>query len=118
MTQPRDGIGPAAEHGIQIARTKPFADGGHTLPAARYDNGFWIKMADGTYRNATRRLVRMQPKACGPKSLRQSNSPAMAAEMEAIAKVDTIQSSLSSGGHEEFAAEVADIVTSFLAADP
>ena len=32
-------------------------DSGNLLLAARYDNGFWIKMADGLYRNATRRLV-------------------------------------------------------------
>ena len=30
-------------NGLSVAQTKPFADGGHTLLAARYDNGFWIK---------------------------------------------------------------------------
>lgn len=51
-----DGISAGSENGIQIAKTKPFDDAGHTLLAARYDNGFWIKTADGLYRNATRRL--------------------------------------------------------------
>jgi len=50
------GIEPAAKKGIVVAQSKPFADDGHTLLAARYDNGFWIKTADGLYRNATRRL--------------------------------------------------------------
>lgn len=52
-----DGLSGAAQDGVQVARTKPFADGGHTLLAARYDNGFWVKTKDGLYRNATRRLV-------------------------------------------------------------
>jgi uncharacterized GH25 family protein len=43
--------------GIPVAQTKPFADDGHSLLAARYDNGFWIKTPDGLYRNATRRLA-------------------------------------------------------------
>lgn len=42
--------------GITVAQSKPFADDGHMLLAARYDNGFWIKTVDGLYRNATRRL--------------------------------------------------------------
>lgn len=52
-----DGLSAASENGVQIARTKPFDDAGHTLLAVRYDNGFWIKTADGLYRNATRRLM-------------------------------------------------------------
>lgn len=52
-----DGLAAASENGIQIARTKPFDDGGHTLLAARYDNGFWVKTKDDLYRNATRRLM-------------------------------------------------------------
>ncbi len=52
-----DGLAGASDNGIQIARTKPFDDAGHTLLAARYDNGFWVKTTDGLYRNATRRLV-------------------------------------------------------------
>ena len=50
------GIEQATRHGVPVAQTKPFADDGHALLAARYDNGFWIKTADGVYRNATRRL--------------------------------------------------------------
>lgn len=52
-----DGLAGASDDGIQIARTKRFDDAGHTLLAARYDNGFWVKTTDGLYRNATRRLV-------------------------------------------------------------
>ncbi|MGY4510218.1 DUF4198 domain-containing protein [Bradyrhizobium sp. USDA 3650] len=52
-----DGLAAASENGVQIARTKPFLDDGHTLLAARYDNGFWVKTTGGVYRNATRRLV-------------------------------------------------------------
>lgn len=39
-----------------VVETEPFADNGHTLLAVRYDNGYWIKTADG-YRNATNREV-------------------------------------------------------------
>ena len=39
-----------------VVETKPFQDDGHTLLSVRYDNGYWIKTADG-YRNATRREV-------------------------------------------------------------
>lgn len=52
-----DGLAIASDKGIQIARTKPFDDAGHTLLAARYDNGFWVRTTDGLYRNATRRIV-------------------------------------------------------------
>lgn len=52
-----DGLAGASDHGIQVARTRPFDDAGHTLLAARYDNGFWVKTKDGHYHNATRRLV-------------------------------------------------------------
>jgi uncharacterized GH25 family protein len=51
------GIAQTTIKGIAVAQTKPFADDGHTLLAARYDNGFWIRTADGVSRNATRRLV-------------------------------------------------------------
>jgi uncharacterized GH25 family protein len=51
------GIAQTTIKGIAVAQTKPFADDGHTLLAARYDNGFWIKTAEGVSRNATRRLV-------------------------------------------------------------
>jgi nickel transport protein len=39
-----------------VVETTPFGDDGHTLLAVRYDNGYWIKTADG-YRNATKREV-------------------------------------------------------------
>jgi uncharacterized GH25 family protein len=48
---------PAQDHGAPVVVSKPIADSGNLLLAARYDNGFWIKTADGLYRNATRRLV-------------------------------------------------------------
>ena len=51
------GIAQTSIEGIAVVQTKPFADDGHTLLAARYDNGFWIKTTDGLSRNATRRLV-------------------------------------------------------------
>lgn len=51
------GMEQTTRNGVPVARTKPFADDGHSLLAARYDNGFWIKTADGLYRNATRRLA-------------------------------------------------------------
>lgn len=51
------GIAQATQKGFPVAQSKPFADDGHSLLAARYDNGFWIKTSDGVYRNATRRLV-------------------------------------------------------------
>jgi uncharacterized GH25 family protein len=43
--------------GIVVAASQPFADNGRVLLAARYDNGFWVKVSDRVYRNATRRLV-------------------------------------------------------------
>jgi nickel transport protein len=51
------GIEQVDRNGVPVAQTKPFVDDGHALLAARYDNGFWIKTADGLYRNATRRLA-------------------------------------------------------------
>lgn len=51
------GVEPKAEKGVIVVETKPFVDDTHTLLAARYDNGFWVKLPDGSYRNATRRLV-------------------------------------------------------------
>ena len=51
------GLEPAQENGAYVVKSKPFEDNGHVLLAGRYDNGFWIKTADGLYRNVTRRLV-------------------------------------------------------------
>jgi nickel transport protein len=39
-----------------VVETQPFRDDGRTLLVVRYDNGYWIKTADG-YRNATKREV-------------------------------------------------------------
>src|SRR6476620_4228840 len=52
-----DGLAAARVRGEFVAASKPFVDDGHMLLAARYDNGFWVKVADKVYRNATRRLV-------------------------------------------------------------
>lgn len=51
------GLSPTQENGFGVATSRPFADEGRSLFAARYDNGFWVKLPDGTFRNATRRLV-------------------------------------------------------------
>lgn len=39
-----------------VVETQPFHDDDPTLFAVRYDNGYWVKTADG-YRNATKREV-------------------------------------------------------------
>jgi nickel transport protein len=51
------GLAPALVNGIYVVESRPFTDDGHVLLGARYDNGFWIKTAEGLYRNATRRLA-------------------------------------------------------------
>ena len=51
------GIAPANSEGAPVVETRPFADNGRMLVAARYDNGYWAKLADGSYRNVSRRLV-------------------------------------------------------------
>ena len=56
-TSLRAGLAAATENGIGVAASKPFADNGHLLLAARYDNGLWSKMPDGEVRNVTRRLL-------------------------------------------------------------
>ncbi|MGP0088237.1 MAG: DUF4198 domain-containing protein [Steroidobacteraceae bacterium] len=50
------GLTTAREGELFVVETPPFRDDGRTLLAVRYDNGYWIKTADG-YRNATRREV-------------------------------------------------------------
>ena len=52
-----DALAPGSVHGAPIVRSKPFADAGHTLLAARYDNGYWVKIGDKLYRNASKRLA-------------------------------------------------------------
>lgn len=56
-TSLRDGIAAGRIDGLAIAQSKVFVNERPALLAARYDNGFWVKNADGTFRNATRRLV-------------------------------------------------------------
>lgn len=51
------GLTVARDHGALVVESPKFADDGHVLLAAKYDNGYWVKLADGTYRNATRRLA-------------------------------------------------------------
>jgi nickel transport protein len=52
-----EGLAPARSHGAIVAASRPFADDGHNLFAARYDNGYWVKIADKVFRNATKRLA-------------------------------------------------------------
>jgi uncharacterized GH25 family protein len=52
-----DGLAVARVHGAVVAASRPFVDDRRMLLAARYDNGFWVKVDEKTYRNATRRLV-------------------------------------------------------------
>ncbi len=52
-----EGIEAARVDGFGVAQTRAFVDNGRMLLVARYDNGLWVKIADGTFRNATRRLV-------------------------------------------------------------
>ena len=51
------GLTTAETGGHQVAASTPFRDDGHLLIAARYDNGFWTKLANGETRNVTKRLV-------------------------------------------------------------
>ena len=52
-----DGLFPKEEHGTFVVQSQQFSDDGHVLLAARYDNGYWVKLPSGLYRNATRRLA-------------------------------------------------------------
>jgi nickel transport protein len=51
-----EGLATVRESGRLVVETKPFRDESGTLLAVRYDNGYWVKTADG-YRNATTREV-------------------------------------------------------------
>jgi uncharacterized GH25 family protein len=51
------GLAPGRINGVAIVQSRPIVDGGHTLLAARYDNGYWVKIADNLYRNASRRMA-------------------------------------------------------------
>jgi len=56
-TSLRDGLSMVQRKGVYVIKTRPIDDNGSALLAARYDNGFWAKTTDGTFRNATRRLI-------------------------------------------------------------
>ena len=51
------GLAPAYVRGALVAQSRPFADAGRTLLAARYDNGYWVKIADNLYRNVSKRMA-------------------------------------------------------------
>jgi uncharacterized GH25 family protein len=50
-------LAPAQEHGTFVVESTKFADDGHVLLAASYDNGYWVKLPSGLYRNVTRRFA-------------------------------------------------------------
>jgi nickel transport protein len=52
-----DGLTPGTSRGAPIVRSRAFADGGRTLLAARYDNGYWVKIGDNLYRNVSKRMA-------------------------------------------------------------
>ena len=52
-----DGLEPATVRGAPVVRSRPFADAGRTLLAARYDNGYWVKIGDNLYRNVSKRMA-------------------------------------------------------------
>lgn len=51
------GLGARQEHGTFVVESGGFADDGHVLLAASYDNGYWVKLPGGLYRNVTRRFA-------------------------------------------------------------
>lgn len=51
------GLAPAMVDGHVVVVSRPLAGAPATLFAGRYDNGVWVEYPDGSYRNATRRLV-------------------------------------------------------------
>ena len=52
-----DGLVAGSFHGAPIVQSKTFPDGGRTLLAARYDNGYWVKIGENLYRNASNRMA-------------------------------------------------------------
>jgi uncharacterized GH25 family protein len=52
-----DGLEPATVRGAPVVRSRTFADAGRTLLAARYDNGYWVKISENLYRNASKRMA-------------------------------------------------------------
>ena len=51
------GLSAKEERGIFVVESEKFADDGHVLLAASYDNGYWVKLPSGLYRNVTRRFA-------------------------------------------------------------
>lgn len=51
------GLAPGYAEGALIARSRPIADNGRMLLAVRYDNGYWVKIADNVYRNVSKRMA-------------------------------------------------------------
>jgi uncharacterized GH25 family protein len=51
------GLAPSYIKATLVAQSRPFADSGRTLIAARYDNGYWVKIADNLYRNVSKRMA-------------------------------------------------------------
>jgi nickel transport protein len=52
-----DGLASGQAQGAPVILSRAFADRGRTLIAARYDNGYWVKVTDKLYRNANKRFV-------------------------------------------------------------
>jgi len=51
------GLTPGYVNSALVVRSRPIADGGHALLATRYDNGYWVKIADKLYRNVSKRMA-------------------------------------------------------------
>ena len=51
------GLTPAYMKAAPVVQSRSFADTGRALIAARYDNGYWVKIADNLYRNVSKRMA-------------------------------------------------------------
>jgi nickel transport protein len=51
------GLSAGSSRGAPIVQSRTFVDGGRTLLAARYDNGYWVKIGDNLYRNVSKRMA-------------------------------------------------------------
>jgi nickel transport protein len=52
-----DGLRTAPVDGAVVVQSKPFDDAGHALLATRYDNGYWVEIAENFFRNASLRVA-------------------------------------------------------------
>jgi uncharacterized GH25 family protein len=52
-----DGLALVSVRGAPVVQSRTFADAGRTLLAARYDNGYWVKISDNLYRNVSKRMA-------------------------------------------------------------